>query len=75
METDLARVALAGDAFARELADSPTFCRAADLEAMWSQGLALGGTPLNAVVVDGERVGILHNLTVCDAFLAKVMGA
>jgi hypothetical protein len=24
---------------------------------------------------DGERVGILHNLTVCDAFLAKVMGA
>lgn len=24
---------------------------------------------------DGERVGILHNLDVCDAFLAKVLGA
>ena len=47
---------LAGDAFLRELSDSRTFCRAADLETMWSQGLALGGTPLNAVVVDGERV-------------------
>ena len=30
--------------------------RAADLETMWSRGLALGGTPLNAVVVDGPRV-------------------
>ena len=45
------------------VADSPRYrfvqgdiCRAADLEAMWSKGLALGGTPLNAVVVDGERV-------------------
>lgn len=24
---------------------------------------------------DGERVGILFNLNVCDAFLAKVVGA
>lgn len=47
---------MAGNAFLRELCDSRTFCRAADLEAMWSKGLALGGTPLNAVVVDGERV-------------------
>jgi UDP-3-O-[3-hydroxymyristoyl] N-acetylglucosamine deacetylase len=47
---------MAGNAFLRELCDSRTFCRAADLEAMWSQGLALGGTPLNAVVVDGDRV-------------------
>lgn len=47
---------LAGDAFLRVLSDSRTFCRAADLEAMWSKGLALGGTPLNAVVVDGDRV-------------------
>ncbi len=47
---------MAGSAFLRELSDSRTFCRAADLEAMWSQGLALGGTPLNAVVVDGDRV-------------------
>lgn len=47
---------MAGNAFLRELSDSRTFCRAADLEAMWSKGLALGGTPLNAVVVDGDRV-------------------
>jgi UDP-3-O-[3-hydroxymyristoyl] N-acetylglucosamine deacetylase len=47
---------LAGRAFLHELCDSRTFCRAADLETMWSRGLALGGTPLNAVVVDGERV-------------------
>lgn len=47
---------MAGATFLRELCDSRTFCRAADLEAMWSQGLALGGTPLNAVVVDGDRV-------------------
>jgi len=24
---------------------------------------------------DGERVGVLFNLNVCDAFLAKVLGA
>jgi hypothetical protein len=24
---------------------------------------------------DGERVGILHSLTVCDAWTAKVLGA
>lgn len=47
---------LSGGAFLRELCDSRTFCRAADLEGMWSRGLALGGTPLNAVVVDGDRV-------------------
>jgi UDP-3-O-[3-hydroxymyristoyl] N-acetylglucosamine deacetylase len=47
---------LAGRSFLQVLCDSRTFCRAADLETMWSRGLALGGTPLNAVVVDGERV-------------------
>lgn len=45
-----------GEAALRELADSRTFCRAADLEAMWARGLALGGTSLNAVVVDGPKV-------------------
>ncbi|MCA0869729.1 UDP-3-O-acyl-N-acetylglucosamine deacetylase [Seohaeicola saemankumensis] len=42
--------------FARELSDSRTFCRQADVEAMQSNGLALGGTLDNAVVVDGEEV-------------------
>ncbi|RMF39710.1 MAG: UDP-3-O-acyl-N-acetylglucosamine deacetylase [Alphaproteobacteria bacterium] len=45
-----------GDAFAEELADSRTFCRRADIEAMQARGLALGGTLENAVVVDGETV-------------------
>ncbi|MGD9865237.1 MAG: UDP-3-O-acyl-N-acetylglucosamine deacetylase [Pseudodonghicola sp.] len=42
--------------FARELCDSRTFCRQADVDAMRESGLALGGTLDNAVVVDGDRV-------------------
>lgn len=44
-------------AFARELSDSRTFCRRADVENMQANGLALGGVPgENAVVFDGETV-------------------
>ncbi len=43
-------------AFARELCDSRTFCRQADVDSMQEHGLALGGTLDNAVVVDGEEV-------------------
>ena len=43
-------------AFARELCDSRTFCRQADVDTMRENGLALGGTLENAVVVDGEEV-------------------
>ncbi|MEX3315849.1 UDP-3-O-acyl-N-acetylglucosamine deacetylase [Sulfitobacter sp. PS-8MA] len=43
--------------FARELCDSRTFCRQADVEAMQANGLALGGAPgENAVVFDGDAV-------------------
>ena len=42
--------------FVRELCDSRTFCRQSDVEAMRAQGLALGGTLENAVVVDGDRI-------------------
>ena len=49
-------LALRGDAFVRELSDSRTFCRNADVEFMHSKGLALGGTLENAVVVDGAKV-------------------
>jgi UDP-3-O-[3-hydroxymyristoyl] N-acetylglucosamine deacetylase len=42
--------------FARELSDSRTFCRQADVDAMHESGLALGGTLENAVVVDGDDV-------------------
>ena len=42
--------------FARELCDSRTFCRRTDVEAMRENGLALGGTLENAVVVQGDEV-------------------
>ncbi len=47
---------LANGFFVRELCDSRTFCRQDDVDAMRAQGLALGGTMENAVVVDGDRV-------------------
>lgn len=48
---------MANGSFARELSDSRTFCRKADVDAMQANGLALGGAPgENAVVFDGARV-------------------
>ncbi|MFC7704043.1 UDP-3-O-acyl-N-acetylglucosamine deacetylase [Plastorhodobacter daqingensis] len=47
---------MANGAFVRELANSRTFCRKSDVDAMRANGLALGGTLDNAVVVDGDRV-------------------
>jgi UDP-3-O-[3-hydroxymyristoyl] N-acetylglucosamine deacetylase len=47
---------LANGAFVRELCDSRTFCRQADVDAMRARGQALGGTLDNAVVFDGDRV-------------------
>ncbi|SFQ94924.1 UDP-3-O-acyl-N-acetylglucosamine deacetylase [Poseidonocella sedimentorum] len=58
-------LSLANGAFARVLSDSRTFCRQAEVEAMREQGLALGGTYENAVVVDGDKVlspgGLRHD--------------
>jgi UDP-3-O-[3-hydroxymyristoyl] N-acetylglucosamine deacetylase len=50
------RLNMANGAFVRELSDSRTFCRQADVDAMREKGLALGGTLENAVVFDGDRV-------------------
>jgi len=47
---------LSNGAFLRELADCRTFCRKADVDALHSQGLALGGTLDNAIVVDGDDI-------------------
>jgi len=47
---------MANGAFVRELCDSRTFCRRADVETMHANGLALGGTYENAVVVEGDEV-------------------
>lgn len=55
---------LANGAFVRELCDSRTFCRQADVDAMQQNGLALGGIAgANAVVFDGAHVnGGTHGL-------------
>lgn len=50
------RLDMANGAFLRELADSRTFCRQSDVDAMRKSGLALGGTYTNAVVVDGAEI-------------------
>jgi len=47
---------MANGAFLRELCDSRTFCRQTDVDQMRAQGLGLGGSLDNAVVVDGDRV-------------------
>lgn len=47
---------MANGTFVRELCDSRTFCRQRDVEAMQANGLALGGTLRNAVVVEGANV-------------------
>ncbi len=47
---------MANGAFVRELSDSRTFCLQKDVDMMQENGLALGGTVENAVVVDGDMV-------------------
>lgn len=47
---------MSNGAFVRVLCDSRTFCRNSDVEMMRANGLALGGTLENAVVVDGDKV-------------------
>lgn len=47
---------MSNGAFVRELSNSRTFCRSSDVDAMRAQGLALGGTLENAVVVDGAEI-------------------
>ncbi len=47
---------LANGAFAHMLADSRTFCRKSDVDAMRAQGLARGGSVYNAVVVEGDAI-------------------
>ncbi len=47
---------MSNGSFVRELSNSRTFCRKADVDTMRANGLALGGTLENAVVVDGAEV-------------------
>ena len=50
------RMTMSNGSFVRELSDSRTFCRAADVDAMRARGLGLGGTLDNALVFDGDRI-------------------
>ena len=47
---------MANGAFVKELCNSRTFCRQSDIETMRENGMALGGTLANAIVVDGGTV-------------------
>ena len=47
---------MANGAFVRELCDSRTFCRRADIDAMRDRGLIVGASVTSAVVVDGDTV-------------------
>lgn len=47
---------MANGAFVRELCDSRTFCRKADIDAMRERGLIVGASVESAVVVDGSNV-------------------
>lgn len=47
---------MANGSFVRELSSSRTFCRRADVDMMRANGLALGGSFENAVVVDGAQI-------------------
>lgn len=67
------RLVMTPGAFARELADCRTFCRAADVTAMRAAGLALGGGLENAVVVEGERVLNPEGLRRADEFVRHKM--
>lgn len=63
--TQRKRLDMSNGSFVRELSTSRTFCRQADVDAMRAQGLALGGTLENAVVVEGDKVlspgGLRHD--------------
>ncbi len=56
---------MANGSFVRELSNSRTFCMQHDVELMQANGLALGGTLDNAVVIDGDQVmspgGLRHS--------------
>jgi len=66
-------LAMPNGVFLRELSDSRTFCRRVDVEAMQANGLALGGSLDNAVVVEGDRVLNPGGLRRSDEFVRHKM--
>jgi UDP-3-O-[3-hydroxymyristoyl] N-acetylglucosamine deacetylase len=60
-------------AFVHELSDCRTFCRRSEVEAMQANGLALGGSFDNAIVVEGDRVLNPEGLRRSDEFVRHKM--
>ncbi len=67
------RLNMANGAFVRELCNSRTFCRKADVDWMLSQGLGLGGNLENAIVVEGANVLSPGGLRHQDEFVRHKM--
>ena len=67
------KLSMVNGAFVHELADCRTFCRRADVEAMQANGLALGGSLDNAVVVEGDEVLNPGGLRRADEFVRHKM--
>ncbi len=66
-------LSMVNGAFVHELADCRTFCRRAEVETMQANGLALGGSLDNAVVVDGAEVLNPGGLRRADEFVRHKM--
>jgi len=64
---------MANGTFVRELCDSRTFCRQSDVDWMHSNGLALGGSLENAIVVDGDKVHSHGGLRYHDEYVRHKM--
>ena len=67
------RLDMENGAFVHELADCRTFCRRVEVETMQANGLALGGSLDNAVVVEGDRVLNPGGLRRSDEFVRHKM--
>ena len=64
---------MANGAFLRELCNCRTFCRQSDVDAMRANGLALGGSMKNAIVVEGAKVLNPEGLRRPDEFVRHKM--
>ena len=67
------QLSMVNGAFVHELADCRTFCRRVDVETMQANGLALGGSLDNAIVVEGEKVLNPGGLRRSDEFVRHKM--
>lgn len=67
--TQTMSVDLGPSVYCREIAPARTFGFANQLERLWRQGLALGGSIKNAILVEGDRVANLEGLRFQDEFV------